>query len=122
MSQLRQHFEEVGPGWRPLLESLDELFEDKLHDFADIKDIEVLQVKEKFGGLRVYLNHPRLPKEMSDKLHSYIMMAERMSFRMCEECGNPNVETRNQLEAQLGWRKTLCENHHAQRDARVKGL
>jgi hypothetical protein len=67
------------------------------------------QVKEKFGGLRFYVNHA------SEKHYNYITFAENMSYRICEECGAPgNLYTD-------GWHTTLCE-HHAKEFGREQEL
>ncbi len=39
------------------------------------------QVKEKFGGLRFYVD------DASDEVHAAIDRAERRSYRTCEVCG-----------------------------------
>lgn len=62
------------------------------------------QVKEKFGGLRFYINGG------SDEVHNYIDFAEAMSYHTCEECGAPG-ESRNE-----GWIKVLCDSHHKERE------
>ena len=57
------------------------------------------QVKEKFGGLRFYV------QGATEKHWAYITFAESMSHRTCEECGAPG-ETYTD-----GWHATLCETH-----------
>lgn len=57
------------------------------------------QVKEKFGGLRFYVNRA------SEKHYNYISFAENMSYCICEVCGSPG-----KLYTQ-GWHTTLCETH-----------
>ena len=57
------------------------------------------QVKEKFGGLRFYVDRS------TDKHYNYISMAESMSYRTCEICGNPGKTYYD------GWHTTLCEKH-----------
>jgi hypothetical protein len=59
------------------------------------------QVKEKFGGLRFYVNGA------TDKHHNYITFAESMSYRTCEECGAPGKRYTD------GWHQTLCDIHAA---------
>ena len=59
------------------------------------------QVKEKFGGLRFYVN------ATTDKHHNYISFAESMSYRTCEECGAPGKTYTD------GWHMTLCDIHAA---------
>ena len=60
-------------------------------------DVVAEQCKEKFGGLRFYL---RGGDEFVDGL---VEMAEAISFRVCETCGNPGKPRRG------GWIKTLCD-------------
>jgi hypothetical protein len=70
-------------------------------------DVETLkvpvasQIKEKFGGLRFYVNGA------TDKHWSYISFAESMSYSTCEECGAPGKRYTD------GWHKTLCDIHAA---------
>jgi hypothetical protein len=58
-----------------------------------------VQVKEKFGGLRFYVDRA------TDKHYGYITFAESMSYRTCEECG---AEGRHYG---IGWHRTLCDKH-----------
>lgn len=84
--------EDVGPGWRPIVKHLVEL--------CKIYDVPIVQVKEKFGGLRFY----------TDKSHvlvdAAIMQAENTCETLCEVCGEPG-KLRN-----LRWIKTLCDKHY----------
>jgi hypothetical protein len=59
------------------------------------------QVKEKFGGLRFYVDN------CDDYVRGVIAMAESMSYRTCEHCGSPGKQTGK------GWIKTLCDNCNA---------
>jgi len=59
------------------------------------------QVKEKFGGLRFYVNGA------TDKHWNYISVAENFSYRTCEECGSPGKTYTD------GWHRTLCDIHAA---------
>ena len=58
-----------------------------------------VQVKEKFGTLRFYVNGA------TDEQYNYITFAEIMSGRTCEVCGAPG-----QTYA-FGWYSTLCDKH-----------
>ena len=60
-----------------------------------------VQVKEKFGGLRFYV------QAATDKHYNYISFAESMSYRTCEECGSPGKRYTD------GWHTTLCDIHAA---------
>ena len=58
-----------------------------------------VQIKEKFGGLRFYV------QAATDTHYHYISFAESMSYRTCEECGAPGKTYTD------GWHKTLCDIH-----------
>jgi len=61
--------------------------------------VGVLQIKEKFGGLRFYV------MDGSEELHAAIKEAEAKSLTICEQCGSPGELRKG------GWRKTLCDQH-----------
>ncbi len=89
---------ECGEGWKSLYEPL----------IARCKaeGVAVLQVKEKFGGLRFYVGGA------SDDLYDAIEEAESKSFTLCEKCGDPG-----ELRKGRGWWQTLCDRHAQERDA-----
>lgn len=62
---------------------------------------KVMQIKEKFGGLRFYCS---FPKDYSEKGYVFIRKAEEQSFEICEECGEPG-----QLRIHNGWRMVSCQ-------------
>ena len=70
-------------------------------DEETLKVPVAVQVKEKFGGLRFYV------QAATDKHYSYISFAESMSYRTCEECGSPGKTYTD------GWHMTLCDIHAA---------
>lgn len=83
---------EVGAGWLP-------------HAQAAVTAIRgaggsVLQVKEKFGGLRIYFEAPADVYDQLDRLVDDT--AYRCSF-LCEDCGKEAACVRTE-----GWLKTLC--------------
>ena len=61
--------------------------------------VEAVQVKEKFGGLRFYVNGA------DETANAYIDFAESLSFRVCEYCGS----TKDVSQTKTGWIKTLCQ-------------
>lgn len=93
-----------GDGWEPLIR--------KLAEELEPIGIKAVQVKEKFGGLRFYVDEPLLP-ELQEEFEPYwknITQAESQSYKTCERCGlfdenNCNVATKSSN----GWIKTLCE-------------
>ena len=103
MCSIYQHFKEKYPqnldeafiidfdcgwGWEALL--------DKVFKEIQDTDIKIIQVKEKFGGLRIYTN--------TDKFLSVINSVEIESFKVCEICGN-----RKTVTTEGSWLKTLCK-------------
>jgi hypothetical protein len=61
----------------------------------------VLQVKERFDGLRFYVNHK------SDAIRQRILAAREESFHTCESCGQTG---RLREDGRI---KTLCDEHDA---------
>jgi len=84
-------YDQVGKGWHPLL--------DKIFAFLP-EDVVVLQVKEKFGGLRFYISGG------TDEIWDKIDEVEAESYKICEVCGEPGV-----CESLGGWAQTLCPEH-----------
>jgi len=68
----------------------------------------VMQVKEKFGGLRFYVNGA------TDKQWNYIHFAESMSYRICEECGAPGKRYTD------GWHTVLCDAHAKEQNRQLE--
>jgi hypothetical protein len=62
---------------------------------------EVIQVKEKFGTLRFYIN------EGTDDIHRRIAKAEIESATICEATGKPG-----KLRTDIGWHRTLCDEEY----------
>lgn len=60
---------------------------------------KAVQVKEKFGGLRFYVD------EADDVIYSMISLYEKKSYKTCEVCGDHGVVR------QGGWVQTLCDRH-----------
>lgn len=85
--------ESVGAGWESLI---DEIF-DKL-DSMEHPPL-IVQVKEKFAGLRVYTD--RYVPELED----VIQEASKKSFKICQACGKPG-KIRGK-----GWHYTSCDEH-----------
>ena len=72
----------------------------KENDQSDLDYIPVKfdQIKEKFGGLRIYYSGG------DDYVDGVIDMAEEMSYKICEVCGNAGKPNKG------GWISTLCDN------------
>lgn len=90
---------DTGDGWYRLLDRLCAAIQSYI-DGGDgkIGQVEAVQVKEKFGTLRFYVDGG---DEVVSKL---IGCAERLSGQICEECG----ATEDACTNTAGWLKTLC--------------
>ena len=82
----------VGEGWRKLVEPL--------IDLCKAEGVDILQIKEKFGGLRFYVG------AAGDEVYNAIDAAEAASFSICEECGAPGKPAN-----MGGWVRTVCGAH-----------
>jgi hypothetical protein len=85
-----------GDGWFNLIYSLSHLIE-QIVKKDNLKDFKVIQVKEKFGCLRYYIENTN--KDIFD----LTIKASNQSCFICEECGQLG-----ELRQDLGWLKTLC--------------
>lgn len=98
---------EVGEGWKPLVNQAI----DCCHWLNERKDldlrIEFLQVKEKFGGLRIYFTVDGKGNDFYDEnfVHGYISALETISTSICEICGCPGKRRKGP------WIQTLCDEH-----------
>lgn len=114
---------ECGEGWYVLLDQLCK----KLYKY---KGLTFLQVKEKFGGLRVYWSYDTeaeifLHKGMeliktrvlgkssrSCKIAQLVDKAEEESQTICEVCGGQG----KLVSSEFNWIKTLCPYHQKKLD------
>ena len=89
------HFFACDSGWNLLIKNL-------IEDLIQLGwNKQTCQVKEKFGGLRFYINSG------SNEIHDRIAKAENDSYNICEKCGEEG-----KLRNDIGWYLTLCENHY----------
>lgn len=79
----------VGEGWGKLIDRLFEVF----------PGVQLIEVKEKFGGLRMY------SWDESECVQDFIYWLEGESLNICEVCGEPGIQRGG------GWVKTLCQAH-----------
>ena len=88
-----------GDGWYEIIYQLCERLEPLV---AALNDggaaFEVVQVKEKLGGLRFYV------EGSNDAIDAAIDAASELSVQNCEVCGNPGSLGQDAT----GWWKTLC--------------
>jgi len=102
----------VGKGWYPIIERLSSSIQQHI-EFVNKKEevcpqVIVMQVKEKFGGLRFYYEGG------DDYIHGLVSMAESWADVACEECGGIGKRRGG------GWVRTLCDLHETERNARIE--
>jgi hypothetical protein len=88
---------ECNDGWHFLVDNLCSCIQDHVSqkDFQ----VEAAQVKQKFGGLRFYVDGA------DDHVYGMIRLAESLSYCICERCG----ATKNVSQNKEGWILTLCD-------------
>lgn len=72
---------ECGEGWKSLYQPITDYINEYNKGKKDEYKIEIHQIKEKFGGLRYYVNFT------DEKLRNMIREAEAKSYNTCEVCG-----------------------------------
>ena len=97
----REMLHDVGAGWWPLTEALHEKLK------AIDPDYKIVQVKEKFGGLRFYYETSQEDKDTWYKMYLLVSEYENESYRTCEECGSKENVTTATFERGW-WIRTLC--------------
>ena len=93
-------YAECGDGWYGIIQDT----------FRDLSGYgfsgTVVQVKEKFGLLRIYLDHPEWTQDDTRKLcGDRCSLTETLSETTCEACGDGTAKRRTIG----GWLSTLCD-------------
>ena len=107
---------EVGNGWFDILsplcfmikqhennirwnrEYLEKNNPEKLKELDEYHPVKFDQIKEKFGGLRIYFSGG------DDYVEGLVSMAESFSYKICEVCGDRGSPNEG------GWITTLCDS------------
>jgi len=102
----------VGAGWYPILEILCSNIQHHLdwknRESLVVPQVEVDQIKEKFGGLRFYYSGG------DDEISGMVRMAEAWADVACEECGAVGKRRNG------GWIRTLCDKHEEEHQERKR--
>lgn len=98
MNTLMKWKDFIGPGWHTLaIQAIDEIEKNRGW---------IVQVKEKFGGIRIYTQGGDL-----EAIDTIVRAAEEKSQQTCEECGKPGT-----IMDVGGWYKTRCEDHNLKKE------
>ena len=96
-------WDDIPEGWAKAfgIQMCDELLE-ILKEGNCLNDYRIVQIKEKYGSLRIYDNGT--PLEIRDKYYTWLQKYEDLSEKICIMCGEPAThETR-------GWTNYVCES------------
>lgn len=99
-------FSYIMPGWVAIVTDLCAAIDQALGAERSAS-FRILQIKEKFGGLRFYA------RPVFEEVKPLVLAAEERAYRTCEICGQPG-----ELRDKLAWWSTLCEDHFAEQRAR----
>jgi hypothetical protein len=88
---------ECGNGWFNIIDNLCKNIQKHIDDNG-LDQVEFQQIKEKFGGLRVYFAYG------DSYIDDLVEQAEKDSYNTCELCG-----TTENIGYTQGWVTTLCE-------------
>lgn len=77
--------------------------------------MRIAQVKEKFGGLRYYIDAPH---QNADEIRIIVQEAENLSFGICEGCGKSvpkEMERSEKMPHEPSWLYTVCSEECKER-------
>ena len=96
---------ECGKGWDTLIDAA-------VIELAavGVKSCHWLQIKEKFGGLRLYFSTKHLPDDVATVAHKISDGYERQAAVTCERCGKPGA-----IVSVTGYLSTLCDDCKAEK-------
>lgn len=95
-----------GDGWKDILTRMCERIASATADCRLGSWLRIIEIKEKLGGLRVYLEANGIPQAVIDKACEAIELAEAAADCTCEECG-----AEGRLHDDAGWLNTRCDAH-----------
>ena len=88
---------DCGDGWTGIVDAFCSVTRRHMKSHPACTPVFFSQVKEKFGGLRLYYYGG------DEYIRGAAMMAEACSFQTCERCGNAGRPN------ERGWITTLCD-------------
>lgn len=106
-----------GDGWRTIIEDACQKISEVNKEYPLLR-VEFSQVKEKFGGLRLYfeIKKPAYDytgtlgaetKALVYKVSEIVKIAEDLSYITCDVCGKPGKESGT------SWISTRCDEHRS---------
>jgi len=91
---------ECGDGWYGIINHCCKMIQHDI-DKNNRTQVTAAQVKEKFGGLRFYIDGG------NEKAYDIIHFFESLSYIICEQCGSSNAKSET---SKTGWIRTRCKD------------
>lgn len=101
-------YSDVDPGWSSIAQTFFQRLDHLLGELGCT--VEVWQVKEKWGELRIYLRMAALDDVQRAVVDGWLKEARDRSLETCCRCGQPG-----ELRTDRGYVLTLCDVHAAER-------
>ena len=89
---------DIGDGWLLIVDKALSLIKWDI-EHNKMPPVQINQIKEKFGGLRIYFDGG------DDRTSGIIGMASSMANDTCEKCGSTN-----EIGLTTGWVSTICKS------------
>ena len=93
---------DCGDGWYNVLRGLCQEIQDAYCERGLEVDFLPTQIKEKFGGLRIYYDGAH--KDMHDIVYNIVDKWTDVSYQTCEKCG-----AQGKVREDRSWLQTLCD-------------
>jgi len=93
-------------GWEPLVANLRDEMGQEMANYPQAC-LTIVQIKEKFGGLRFYYHLHKAPAELTEAVRTAPEKAENLSWVTCEVRGKPGC-LRTSLDHGRYWVKRSC--------------
>ena len=84
---------ECADGWADLIDQVSHRIHIINNSYESEKDgVFAAQIKEKFGGLRYYIDTEGVAKHDHEQIKAFISEAEKISYSICTGCGKTKDE------------------------------
>jgi len=93
----------ISDGWLAIITSLLKSIKNDIM-YNDMPEVKIIQIKQKFGGLRVYYDGG------DDATRGMVTMAMAIAEETCEDCGS--TEDISQTSGYIRTLCTKCKNNH----------
>ena len=95
---------QVNDGWKePVKRFLKRIDSLQKGNRAEDTKIQILKIKQKFGGVRVWIHHP---EKLESIIEGYIGRLEGECYMTCELCGQAHT---NGISKIGSWRCCICD-------------